>query len=323
MTYRIPVGVLCALAVAGPALAQTEADTIHAKIAAELQAQTLAVAVPRMAVESRVTTGRPYSAEATTEFVQVLGDGNRISKKTTVRIFRDSEGRTRREELGAGDVVESIAIYVPVAHVSYILDPKNRTAMKTEMRIVYPPAERAGMYTMGMRGRGGRGGQVAVVTPDAPREAGAEMVDKREAEELIVRGNFQVRGTLQVDKAAALGGAMPTAVRARSAFAGTTESLGEQVMDGVAAAGSRTTTTIPAGAIGNQQEIRVVSEQWFSADLQVLVMTRHSDPRSGETTYRLTNIIRADPGAALFEVPADYTVKESAGFSIKRDPALQ
>ena len=67
----------------------------------------------------------------------------------------------------------------------------------------------------------------------------------------------------------------------------------------------------PIGAIGNLQPLKVVSEQWFSRDLQLLVMTKHSDPRSGETTYRLQNIVRAEPDRSLFAVPADYTLKAS------------
>jgi hypothetical protein len=63
-----------------------------------------------------------------------------------------------------------------------------------------------------------------------------------------------------------------------------------------------------------------VSEQWYSDDLKVLVLTRHSDPRSGDTTYRLTNIVLAEPERTLFEVPADYTVKESA---IRKENPLQ
>ena len=90
-----------------------------------------------------------------------------------------------------------------------------------------------------------------------------------------------------------------------------TESLGEQNIEGVTATGSRTTTTIPAGAIGNLQAIKVVMEQWVAPDLHVLVMTKHSDPRSGETTYRLQSIVRAEPDRSLFTVPADYTLKES------------
>jgi hypothetical protein len=86
--------------------------------------------------------------------------------------------------------------------------------------------------------------------------------------------------------------------------------LGQQMIGGVMAEGTRATTVIAAGAIGNDQEIKIVSEEWRSPELQVLVMTRHSDPRSGETTYRLSNIVRAEPGAGLCEVPADYTIRD-------------
>ncbi len=88
------------------------------------------------------------------------------------------------------------------------------------------------------------------------------------------------------------------------------EGLSTQTIEGVSATGSRTTTVIPAGAIGNLQPIKVVSEQWMSSDLKVLVLTKHSDPRSGETVYRLANIVRAEPDRSLFLVPADYTIKE-------------
>ena len=91
----------------------------------------------------------------------------------------------------------------------------------------------------------------------------------------------------------------------------TRESLGQQNVEGVAATGTRATTTIAAGAIGNLQPIQVVSEQWFSPDLQVLVMTKHNDPRTGETTYRLQSIVRAEPDRSLFTVPPDYTLMES------------
>ena len=90
----------------------------------------------------------------------------------------------------------------------------------------------------------------------------------------------------------------------------TSEDLGQQVIEGVLATGQRTTTVIPAGAIGNVQPIKVVSEQWTSPDLKVLVLTKHSDPRNGDTTYRLSNIVRAEPDRSLFAVPPDYTVKE-------------
>ncbi len=95
----------------------------------------------------------------------------------------------------------------------------------------------------------------------------------------------------------------------------TTESLGTQVIEGVSAEGTRTTRTIPAGRIGNEKPIVIVSEVWYSPDLQIVVMTRRSDPRFGETVYKLTNIQRAEPSASLFQVPADFTVREGRGFN--------
>jgi hypothetical protein len=90
------------------------------------------------------------------------------------------------------------------------------------------------------------------------------------------------------------------------------ESLGEQLFDGVKAEGTRTTITIPAGEIGNERPIEMIMERWYSPELQTVVMTRHSDPRFGETVYKLININRNEPARSLFEVPADYTVKEPA-----------
>lgn len=89
-----------------------------------------------------------------------------------------------------------------------------------------------------------------------------------------------------------------------------TETLGKRVVEGVEAEGTRTTVTIPAGEIGNTLPIYIVDERWYSRDLQVPVMTRHHDPRSGDDVFRLTNINRSEPARSLFEVPPDYTVVE-------------
>jgi len=89
-----------------------------------------------------------------------------------------------------------------------------------------------------------------------------------------------------------------------------TESLGRQTIEGVVADGTRTTMTIPAGQMGNEQAIQIVTERWYSAELQTIVLSKHSDPRSGETITRLANISRAEPSHTLFEVPSDYKVGE-------------
>jgi hypothetical protein len=87
---------------------------------------------------------------------------------------------------------------------------------------------------------------------------------------------------------------------------GETKSLGTRDFNGVKADGTQTTHTIAAGAIGNERPIHIVSERWFSPELQLVVYARTSDPRAGETIYRLENLQRGEPPAELFKVPDDY-----------------
>jgi hypothetical protein len=94
----------------------------------------------------------------------------------------------------------------------------------------------------------------------------------------------------------------------------TTENLGTQAVNGVNAVGVRTTMVIPKGQIGNNKDIKVMTERWSSNDLQMLVKSVNSDPRFGETTYQLTKITQSSPDAGLFQIPADYTVTEQTGF---------
>jgi len=95
--------------------------------------------------------------------------------------------------------------------------------------------------------------------------------------------------------------------------------LGTQTVEGVPAQGTRVTHTIPAGQMGNDLPIVITTETWFSPALKVLVLSKSSDPRMGETTYKLTGIQRSEPAASLFLVPDDYTVKDQPmnGFKVK------
>ncbi len=88
-----------------------------------------------------------------------------------------------------------------------------------------------------------------------------------------------------------------------------TESLGTQTINGLVAEGTRTTHIIPAGQIGNEKALQVVSERWYSADLQIVLKSTRTDPRFGTTTYTVTSLQRAEPAATLFSVPAEYTVQ--------------
>jgi hypothetical protein len=95
------------------------------------------------------------------------------------------------------------------------------------------------------------------------------------------------------------------------------ESLGTRMIEGVQAEGTRTTITIPAGQIGNEAPIEIVSERWYEPTLKVLVLSRFSDPRVGERTFTLTNIQRSEPAADLFQVPTDYQIESSPKFHVE------
>jgi hypothetical protein len=87
-----------------------------------------------------------------------------------------------------------------------------------------------------------------------------------------------------------------------------TEDLGSQTMEGVLVNGVRTTRTIPAGQIGNDRPISIVTEVWTSPELKTIVYSKRSDPRMGEQTFQLKNVVRGEPDASLFTVPADFKI---------------
>ena len=288
---------LVALASASPSMAQTTERAkdpagwqAFDKMVAEHPQEVIGKMRARMALEAKTTPGAPYSAEAVTETTQVLADGNRISRKSVTRVYRDSDGRTRREELDDDGALVSIAIVDPVAHTSYVLNPATRTAYREQVLLRTPMMRSGG--------------------PGTPADVGSKMEAERRAAQRTADAPPPPPPAPRSPGAPPPPPPPPPAEPTPNREV-VTESLGQQTVEGVNATGSRSTTTIPAGAIGNLQPIKIVAEEWISTDLQVLVMTKHSDPRSGETSYRLQSIVRAEPDRSLFTVPADYTMKES------------
>jgi hypothetical protein len=90
------------------------------------------------------------------------------------------------------------------------------------------------------------------------------------------------------------------------------ETLNGKQIAGVAAVGRRVTRTRPPGSIGNDKTIVSVSERWISPELKITLATSMDDPR-GQSRSDVTQLVRAEPDAALFQVPADYAVQESEG----------
>jgi hypothetical protein len=308
-------GLMTVSVIAQNAQQRAELTRQMAELSAKLEAQ--AGTWTRAAVETRVTRGKPYSGEAVTEFVQTLGDGNRIVRKSSARLSRDSEGRTRREEVSESGTPEknSVVITDPVAGTSLILNAETRTAFKSpamfarvqgNMAVFRPaPSVRTEVESLPPK--------VEIITIPA-----GEARAKVEAGHVAVAGG---RGGATTFTVTGRGGVM--AALNETAGETTKEDLGQQSIEGVTANGTRTTTVIAAGSVGNEQPITIVSEQWFSTDLEMLVLTRHNDPRVGETTYRLTNITRSEPDRSLFQVPADYTIQETKDrppVFMKREP---
>lgn len=220
----------------------------------------------------KVVKHAPYTAEAITESTQTLANGAKLAQKTVARLYRDGEGRTRREQSSApvgpfataGAARRVIFISDPVAGFAFTLYPDEHMAYRTAL----PAAE-----------------VIDAANPPAvppPLRHG----ERRPPPE---RGESRPP---------------------RPANQGQMASLGKREIAGLPADGERTTLVIPAGSIGNDQPLEIVEERWKSPDLRTVLWSKTSDPRWGETTYQLTRITRGEPDATLFVVPSDYTIKE-------------
>ena len=221
--------------------------------------------------------GAPYSATISNELVQTLADGNRIVESSMGTTARDSQGRTRRDavlpaigNLGAANAPRLVFIQDPVAQTSYTLDLTDKTAQKISM----PPAGAPG--------------------PEPGHHEEKFFVQMR------APGN---------DPLPPPGIAMQkTVIEADEHSPAATENLGSQTMEGVLVNGVRTTHTIPAGQVGNDRPIIIVTEVWTSPELKAIVYSKRTDPRLGEQTFQLKNIVRSEPDPSLFTVPTDFKV---------------
>ncbi len=260
---------------------------------------TLSMGYVGFAEFGKPVTGAPYTATAVTESTQVLADGNRIVNKTTTLLARDSQGRTRREEtmgnIGALPVKAPRMVFIsdPVSKTDYVLDMNDHTAQV--LQLVKVATVNKQMVTSGVPGpvaaaRVGVGAGAGVGAG-----VGALIVERKDALPGGAEAGVEQRIWISTNDAGQV----------------KTESLGTQVIEGVTAEGKRITRTIPAGEIGNERPLEITSEVWTSPDLQTVVRSKRNDPRFGETVFRLTDINRAEPEHSLFEVPANFSIKNS------------
>jgi hypothetical protein len=215
---------------------------------------------------------------------QTLADGSHIVQTTTATVARDNDGRTvrvqklstmgpwRSADSSPGNSQTLTSIFDPVAkeHIDYTSDSK-------VAHVLPMPPLPPGVV------EGGEVGVTMSVSGFAPAPAGA------------------------VGQAFAMQ-AGPVTRAVNEGVEPKTESLGAKAIEGVQATGTRSTTTIPAGAIGNDKDLIITRETWYSAELKLVIQSTQNDPRFGQTTYSLTHIEQGPPDEALFQVPADYKV---------------
>lgn len=253
-----------------------------------------------------IVKNAPYTAEAVTETIQVLPDGNRIVRRSTTLLARDGAGRTRQERKGG----ERSGAYIhdPIEGRSFVLNEGTRTATRLP-RTPAPPAPPPPPGAASWTGAAGatRDLEVAPGRVVVRRNGGGDAGGEQDVHVEVIRiGRGEQADGLPPPPMPPL--TLPLMPRGK----GETKNLGVREFDGVKAEGKQTTHTIPAGEIGNERPIVVTSERWFSPELHVVVYAKTSDPRAGDTVYRLTNVKRGEPPADLFKVPADYKTRGEA-----------
>jgi hypothetical protein len=256
------------------------AQTVRTALALRTQAFGLPLPVRRLAVMP--TLGLPFSADGITTTTQVLADGTRLEQQTNTRLFRDSAGRVRREQAIVGLMQAALPVVTitdPAAAVSYTLDARTRTAYRAPLQAY---VRTSGMPMPGDRTTGSasyRNGRVVSRTTPTPR-ARAE------------GPNDAV-------------GVIPSGTGSRI------ETLSTLQIAGLWSSGTRTSVTLARGMVGNNRPFDVTTERWTSTDLNVVTLSRSDDPRVGTTEYRLTSVVRAEPPADLFVIPAEYRVVDT------------
>lgn len=291
---------------------------------------------PLMLGRGRAVKNAPYSAEVISEQLTTLADGNQIANKTVSMSYRDSAGRTRQEMRSPNGGVTVVTIRDAANGSTLILRPEQKTATRigSPDEIARIAAERARAAGEVARAAGER----AQAAGERARAAGerarihAEQMRGAEGDQVFIKRIERTEGEegrriredvrIRVTRDMAGGHPMPGAERFGPMIAGafgdmkwsskaSSKDLGAKEIDGVKAQGKLRSYEIPAGEIGNRNAIVVSTETWYSPELQVTLLSKHSDPRSGERIYRLANLKREEPAPALFTVPSDYTVKDA------------
>ena len=284
--------------------------------------------ISRRSSTDELVKGNPYSAREVREFKQTLGDGTVISRQSTRLLARDREGRLR-QELRQADGTARVYINDPVAKEVLIMDPQKKLACKAGFDKVaindcfnqtkgdWKPLGFS--FNSGKNGVGMMTANDDLVVEVSPH---AQIIDL--TQKTLSGLKVPIAPVAPVSPVAPVAPVPPVPPMSalpysRSTPGGITNSENKtvtrekktkQTYEGVTVDTDRTVETIAAGSIGNNKAIESVYERYYSPDLKMAVYVRRSDPRNGESLYRMMDIKRTDPDANVFKVPSGYTVTE-------------
>jgi hypothetical protein len=207
------------------------------RFAVTVWALAAAMALAQTPPDVPVVKGAPFTAKVLTESTRDLPGGDRVVRRGEATVARDSEGRTRREQVSADGARSTVIIQDPVAGFAYIIDTPSRTVYRS-----------------------------VISAHDAASPAPSEQANR--------------------------------------------ENLGMQILEGVVVDGFRLKRTVPPTEAGTEHPIEAITETWYSDELHVTMLNRSLDPRTGESTYRLTGVKRGEPEAAIFVVPDTFDLRD-------------
>jgi len=99
-------------------------------------------------------------------------------------------------------------------------------------------------------------------------------------------------------------------ISARSLAIVGAQDMGPSMLQGFSVTGSRRTRPAAGQSVDKAQSLTL--ETWFSPELKIELQAKIEGPGGSATTTRLENIVTAEPDRAMFEPPADYTVKTNS-----------
>jgi hypothetical protein len=215
-----------------------------------------------------VVAGAPYSGEQVTQRVETLRDGSRVTRSL-------GSAKIYRDSAGRTRTERPgiIEIEDPVAGLRYRLDSRTMTARRWKVapEQILSGDQASSVVAVSI-------GNDITFSPPAGGASGSV--------------------TLTITPTGNPGAPQPHLA---------TEDLGTLKMEGVLVEGTRQILTIPSPP-GNDPPLTTVTDTWAAPDLKIVMLSKVSDPRTGETTVAMTHLSRSEPAPSLFQPGPDYKI---------------